>query len=427
MAHISGLGIRSATIGRQLAISFGVLIAVAVGAIALSLFMSSRADRAWSNAAHWNSAVEAAGLQQTGTREQMRTQSMGVALMDPTYRKAFNDAIAQSNRGASVIDGLGDPVIAQLSASANAADHAHDAAANDKLWPAVEKGDAAAAEAALKVADLNAGKVFVSLEKIGRRLAILTSAAHSISATAEQATHSTGGIARAMADAAGSAERQVELISHAALAASGARDAAEEGRGQSSRASEAMDLVRTSSQQVTGVIGELGEKSGRIEGIVSTITGLAEQTNLLALNAAIEAARAGDQGRGFAVVAEEVSKLADESQRAAGSISVLITEIQGATRRAVEVAEEGDRRIRSGSETVEHSRGAFERISSAALQVNSALDEVSSMAESTSAATEEVAASTVEMTTSSRQVAEGAEDLVQTASRLDELVLRFRV
>ncbi len=62
----------------------------------------------------------------------------------------------------------------------------------------------------------------------------------------------------------------------------------------------------------------LGSKSDEIGGIVSTITGIAEQTNLLALNAAIEAARAGEQGRGFAVVAEEVRKLAEDSQSAAG-------------------------------------------------------------------------------------------------------------
>ena len=67
-----------------------------------------------------------------------------------------------------------------------------------------------------------------------------------------------------------------------------------------------------------GAIQELSSRCERIGGIVDTITGIAEQTNLLALNAAIEAARAGEQGRGFAVVAEEVRKLAEESQDAAG-------------------------------------------------------------------------------------------------------------
>jgi len=526
-AWFSPSALKTASIGRQLAVCFGVLITLSVGSILLSIWLNSRADAAWARAAHWSAAVEAAGNQQTGTRAQMRAQSMGVALMDPRYEQDFDAGVDQSDQAAEVIDGLGDPVISQLSAAANDADHAHDSAVNEHLWPAVKAGDAKAANLALRDADTNAGKVFASLEKIGARVEQLTAqakadaasagraatiaqlvaaivtvilgvvfatalgravtrsarslaeaaeqaaggdltvraeaegaaefrrlgdvlnrmtvslgdlvreirtssgdlsaAAQQISATAEEADHSTDGIARAMDDVAGAAERQVALVSSASLAANGARDAADEGRMQSTRASEAMGHVRDASHQVTEVIAELGEKSGRIGGIVSTITGLAEQTNLLALNAAIEAARAGDQGRGFAVVAEEVRKLAEESRSAAGSISELITEIQGATRRAVEATAEGDRRIQGGAETVEQSRDAFERIAESAVEVSSALGEVTSMAESTSAATEQVAASSQEMSASTRQVAHGADSLAQTAARLDELVRRFRV
>ena len=82
-----------------------------------------------------------------------------------------------------------------------------------------------------------------------------------------------------------------------------------------------METVATASEEVPSRSATSARSREQIGGIVDTITDIAEQTNLLALNAAIEAARAGEQGRGFAVVAEEVRKLAEESQAAAGSIS----------------------------------------------------------------------------------------------------------
>jgi hypothetical protein len=148
------------------------------------------------------------------------------------------------------------------------------------------------------------------------------------------------------------------------------------GLGAADEASAAMWALAESSIEVTGAIRDLSERSERIGGIVDTITGIAEQTNLLALNAAIEAARAGEQGRGFAVVAEEVRKLAEESQNAAGQIAGLIGEIQTETSRVVGMVEATSERTEGGTVTVDRARSSFEAIGAAVEDVTGRADAI---------------------------------------------------
>jgi methyl-accepting chemotaxis protein len=206
--------------------------------------------------------------------------------------------------------------------------------------------------------------------------------------------------------------------------------------------------VADASASVAEAIEDLSVRSERIGGIVTTITGIAEQTNLLALNAAIEAARAGEQGRGFAVVAEEVRKLAEESQDAAGQIAGLIGEIQAETKKVVTVVAEGAQRTNDGVATVEQAREAFEQIglavesvsarvaeiASAVLQISADADraqggisEVAAVAEQSSASAEQVSASTEQTSASTQEIAASAQELARTAEQLESLVSRFRV
>lgn len=171
-------------------------------------------------------------------------------------------------------------------------------------------------------------------------------------------------------------------------------------------------------QELSGVVGDLDAKAASINGIVSTITAIADQTNLLALNAAIEAARAGEAGRGFAVVAEEVRKLAEESNLAAGKIGELAREIGTGTTAAVESAAEG---VQLAELTRGETMKTQERLSAVILAVARIVDQIQSVA----ATSQEQSAALQEMTSSVDRVARGAvtnrEKSKEIAEKVDEI------
>jgi methyl-accepting chemotaxis protein len=303
--------------------------------------------------------------------------------------------------------------------------------------------------------------------KVSSAASSLSASSEEMASTSTEAGKAVGEIASAVSDVAAGAERQVRVVESArrtgeevaaaivdsatnaqetARAVEETRSIADEGVAAAQSATEAMRAVRESSQEATGKIRELAAKSDQIGGIVQTITGIAEQTNLLALNAAIEAARAGEQGRGFAVVAEEVRKLAEESQTAAGSISGLIEQIQGETQGAVSAVEDSARRTEDGAATVDQTRDAFERIGASvdgmgarieqiavaaqqiaanAERMQSEIGEVAGVAESASASAEEVSASTEQTSASTQEIAASAQELASTAEELERLVGEF--
>jgi methyl-accepting chemotaxis protein len=305
------------------------------------------------------------------------------------------------------------------------------------------------------------------VSEVSQTAGLLSASSTEMAATSDEAGRAVGEIANAVGDVASGAERQVRVVESTREAVQGAAQAAgssaetaaatataaEEARGlardgvrSAEQATAAIQQVSDSSAEVGSAIQELATKSAQIGGIVETITGIAEQTNLLALNAAIEAARAGEQGRGFAVVAEEVRKLAEESQDAAGQITSLIGEIQRQTGEVVDVVAESAERTGEGVSTVAETRAAFEaigaavedmsarvgdiagavqQISAEAQRAESDITEVAAVAEQSSASAEQVSASTQQTSASTQEIASSAAELARSAEHLNELVARF--
>ena len=173
--------------------------------------------------------------------------------------------------------------------------------------------------------------------------------------------------------------------------------------------------VEKRSDESVKSMGELAKAVRDISGFVDTITGIADQTNLLALNAAIEAARAGEAGRGFAVVAEEVRKLAEASNIAAGEVSKLIDTLESNTNRSISVTEEAGRTmekiVRRAEEAGKELNVALEEIS----KVIDAINSVASTAQEQAASSQEMASAMDQITVGTTEIAEFVQDMAKAS------------
>jgi methyl-accepting chemotaxis protein len=95
-------------------------------------------------------------------------------------------------------------------------------------------------------------------------------------------------------------------------------------------------------------VSRLADNSTAIGEILQVIRAVAEQTAMLSLNAAIIAAQAGEQGKAFSVVADEVSNLAGRTHRSTQEIAKLVQAVKDDTEAAVEAAEEGAAKVKTG-------------------------------------------------------------------------------
>ena len=209
-----------------------------------------------------------------------------------------------------------------------------------------------------------------------------------------------------------------------------------------------MEEIERNVNQTADVMDMLGKNSKEIGTMVETISSIAEQTNLLALNAAIEAARAGEQGRGFSVVADEVGKLAEESQQAAGEIEERISVIQKDTAQAVERMQAGRGRVQEGTEAIRKVGEEFQSIMDKIAQTNDdmtaindtmhgladgtkkivgVIGDIDKISRETSEHTQTISAAAEEQSASAEEIATASQSLAKLAQQLQEATKKFKV
>lgn len=178
-----------------------------------------------------------------------------------------------------------------------------------------------------------------------------------------------------------------------------------------------MNESRQALEAVSRAVTMLDDNSVRIEEIVAVIRGIADQTNLLSLNAAIEAARAGEHGRGFAVVAEEVRKLAEQSEKSASEIAVLIKQMQNNTRQVVNDMETTKTVYVQQIKAIESTNHVFQTIVQEVGNIDNEVVEISAATEEMSASTEELVEAVKSISSIARQIALNSIEVSQQTQR----------
>nr|WP_321526532.1 methyl-accepting chemotaxis protein [uncultured Cohaesibacter sp.] len=235
-------------------------------------------------------------------------------------------------------------------------------------------------------------------------------------------TESTLSQSREVATASTHATTNVETVASSAEELASSVDQISNQIGATQRV--VLDTSRAA-QNTNEKVASLDSSAQRIGQVLTLIRDIAEQTNLLALNATIEAARAGEAGKGFAVVAAEVKELANQTSKATEEISAQISDIQLATKDAVQAIEAIAASMQNVNSFTSSIADAVSQQGEATLEISSSIQKAAHGTTAVDANIDEVTASVSETSESAREVLKGSHSVAEETQRIRDQIASF--
>ncbi len=248
------------------------------------------------------------------------------------------------------------------------------------------------------------GKISASLENITARSEEVAAQISDAAASIEELSNSIGEIADNIQNMANFAEKVVDTAQRGGRAVKQSLNSVED----------INDIVAKASK----IVNELYQRSREIGKITELINEIAIQTNLLALNGTIEAARAGEYGKGFAVVAEEVTKLAERTEKSSKAIARIIEEIQEATGEIVRIMDEEISKVKEGTRLAREASEAMGEIIETVKEEAKIINDISEMTNQQAKVSEDIA-HTIEIVSHASR--ESAMDVERAATSIQDI------
>jgi len=249
----------------------------------------------------------------------------------------------------------------------------------------------------MKSLDRALAQVAVAANEVTSASAHINTGSQALAQDASEQASSLQEISSSLQEVTSTANQNANTAKEAKSLSDTARRSAAGGMECMDRMSEAIEKIKSSSDETSKII--------------KTIDEIAFQTNLVALNATVEAARAGDAGKGFAVVAEDVRNLAMRAAEAAKDTATMIEESVRGSEAGVAINQEVVRNLqeintqvnKAGEMMAEISAGSDQQ-SQGVEQINTAIDQLNHVTQQNVSGSQESASAAQQMTSEAEEL-----------------------